>query len=188
MGHRGLIITYFALLDRGLNTAVQNEISRPGRDAEVRSTIVWTAVLFNAMVGLAAGIAVLIVGEIAFAWVVELPEELHQESIEALPLIAASVPFAMVSAIFQGALMARGRITTVERAGHASSVRASARAAGLRVLAGADLRWLALGMVVVFVLSCSCTRWHASSSRCLRSGSLDRPAPSQFAYSTLESG
>src|SRR5688500_5902867 len=140
-----IVIGYFGLLDRGLGAAVQNEVSRLDDDAaSLRSNIVWTAGALNVVVGVVAGLGVLAIGEVLFAWVLELPEGLREESIAALPEFAATVPLVAVSAVFQGALMGRDRVTTV-------SVLDTLRLLGLQLIPlgfvywkGADLRWLAL--------------------------------------------
>ncbi len=148
-----IVVAYFGLLDRGLNAGVQNEVARLGDDAETRSRIVWTAAVFNAGVGIAAALGVFVLGEILFTWVIELPDDLRTESTAALPEIAASVPFVAVAAVFQGALMARGRVATV-------SVLDTLRLLALQLLPlafvywkGPDLRWLAIGVLLALALS-----------------------------------
>jgi O-antigen/teichoic acid export membrane protein len=149
----GLVISYFGLLDRGLGTAVQNELARLGDAPIERAGIVWTAAILNLVVGIMAAVAALVVGEVIFTRVIEIPEPLNTESIEALPELVVSVPLLTVSAIFQGALMAQGRIATV-------SVLETGRLLALQLLPlafvywqGADLRWLALGVVLAMALS-----------------------------------
>jgi O-antigen/teichoic acid export membrane protein len=148
-----LIVAYFGLLDRGLGTAVQNEIAKLGDDARERSRVVWTAAMVNAVVGFTAAVGVLIVGELLFVWVIEIPADLRAESVAALPELALTVPLVTVSAIFQGALMATGRIATV-------SLLETLRLLGLQLIPlgfvywqGPDLRWLALGILAALAMS-----------------------------------
>ena len=149
----GVVVAYFGLIDRGLGTAVVNEVARLGDRPGERASIVWTAVLFNAAVGLAAAVGVLVLGWILFTRVIEIPASLEAESLAALPELAASVPLVSVSAILQGSLFASGRIATV-------SVLETLRLLGLQLLPlgfvywqGPDLRWLAVGVLTALALS-----------------------------------
>jgi O-antigen/teichoic acid export membrane protein len=151
----GLVIAYFGLLDRALGTAVQNEIARAGDEYRDRSAIVWTAAAANFAVGVAAAMAVVLIGEVIFTRFVELPASLRSEAMEALPILAASVPLVSVMSICQGALMARGRVATV-------SVLETVRLLGLQLIPlgfvyarGPDLRWLALGAFVALAIALS---------------------------------
>ena len=149
----GLVISYFGLLDRGLGTAVQNELARLGDSPREQARIVWTAAALNTVVGVLAAIGVIVAGEIVFARVIDIPEFLRVESVQALPELAATVPFVTVAAIFQGTLMARGRVATV-------SVLETLRLLALQLVPLAfvywqspDLRWLALGVLVAVSVS-----------------------------------
>jgi O-antigen/teichoic acid export membrane protein len=150
----GIVIAYFGLLDRGLGAAVQTEVARLDDDsAALRARLVWTGATFNALVGIVAALGVLLVGEILFARVIDIPGDLQAESVQALPAMAASVPLIAVSAVFQGVLMARGRVATV-------STLETTRLLGLQLVPlafvywqGPDLRWLALGVLVVLVVA-----------------------------------
>lgn len=149
----GVVVAYFGLIDRGLGTAVLNEVARLGDHPGERASIVWTAVVFNAAVGLMAAAGVLVLGWILFTHVIEIPASLEAESLAALPPLAASVPLVSVSAILQGSLFASGRIATV-------SVLETLRLLGLQLIPlglvywqGPDLRWLAIGVLAALALS-----------------------------------
>lgn len=149
----GLVISYFGLLDRGLGTAAQNELSKLGDEPREQARIVWTAAILNVVVGVVAAAGVILVGEIVFARVVDIPASLVFESKVALPVLASTVPFVTVMAIFQAALMARGHIVTV-------SILETLRLLALQLLPlgfiywkSPDLRWLGLGVVAALALS-----------------------------------
>jgi O-antigen/teichoic acid export membrane protein len=149
----GVIVGYFGLLDRALNAGVQNEVARLGEDPETRSRIIWTGAIFNAGVGIVSGLAVFVTGAIVFSRLIELPAELHTESIEALDEIAASVPFVTVSAVFQGALMANNRIATVSALETFRILALQLLPLGFVYWQGPDLRWLAIGFLLALALS-----------------------------------
>jgi O-antigen/teichoic acid export membrane protein len=149
-----LVMTYFTILERGLSTALQNEVARLGPEAsDARSRAVWTAAALNAFVGILAGGVLLAVGYVLFAHVLSLPAELRAESLNALPLFAACVPLQMIAGVFQGGLAARERFATV-------SVLDTSRMTALQVLPlgfaywwGPELVWLAAGCLAALALS-----------------------------------
>jgi O-antigen/teichoic acid export membrane protein len=153
----GLVIAYFAVIDRGLNAAVQNELARLNPEAaDARAAVVWTAVALNAVIGVIAGAGVVVVGWILFAHVLSLPGDLRAESIDALPALAACVPLTMVLAVFQGGLAGRERFGTV-------AVLDMVRMSALQLLPlafaywlGPELAWLAFGLVAALAFSTVC--------------------------------
>jgi O-antigen/teichoic acid export membrane protein len=153
----GLVIAYFALIDRGLNAAVQNEVARLEADAaDTRAAVVWTAVALNAVIGVIAGAGLLVIGWILFGHVLSLSGDLRAESIDALPALAACVPLTMVLAVFQGGLFGRERFGTV-------TVLDTVRMSALQLLPlgfaywwGPELVWLSLGLLVAVAFSIVC--------------------------------
>ena len=153
----GLVIAYFALLDRGLNAAVQNEVARLDRGAaDARAAVVWTAVALNAVIGVIAGLGLLVIGWILFEHVLTLSGELRAESVKALPALAACVPLTTVLAVFQGGLIGRERFGTV-------AVLDMVRMSALQLLPlgfaywwGPELAWLALGVLAALAFSTAC--------------------------------
>jgi O-antigen/teichoic acid export membrane protein len=153
----GLVIAYFALMDRGLNAAVQNEVARLDPEAaDARAAVVWTAVALNAVIGVVAGAGVLVIGWILFGHVLSLSGDFRAESVEALPVLAACVPLTTVLAVFQGALIGRERFGTV-------TVLDTVRMSALQLLPlgfaywwGPELAWLALGLLVALAFSTVC--------------------------------
>ena len=151
----GLVIAYFGLLDRALGTAVQKEVAGAAHEDRDRSVIVWTAVVSNFVVGVVVAMTVVLVGEVIFMRFVDLSASLQSEALEALPILAASVPLVSVMSICQGTLMARGRVATV-------SLLETVRLLGLQLIPlafiyvyGPDLRWLALGALVALAIALS---------------------------------
>jgi O-antigen/teichoic acid export membrane protein len=153
----GLVIAYFAIIDRGLNAAVQNEVARLDRGAaDARAAVVWTAVALNAVIGVIAGVGLVVVGWILFEHVLSLSGELRAESVQALPALAACVPLMTVSAVFQGGLIGRERFGTVAVL---DTVRMSAMQLlplGFAYWWGPELAWLVLGFVAALALSAVC--------------------------------
>jgi O-antigen/teichoic acid export membrane protein len=148
-----LVIVYFTLLDRGLNAAVQNEVARLAPDAvSARSTAIWTAVWLNAIVGVAAGIALFGVGWIVFSYVVSLPDWLRAETLDALPVLAVCVPFWTVAAVFQGGLIGRERFATVSALDTVRVTAAQLLPLGVAVWLGPQLVSLAIGFLAALVL------------------------------------
>ena len=153
----GLVIAYFAVIDRGLNAAVQNEIARLGPEAaDARAAVVWTAVALNAVVGVIAGGVLLVVGWILFEHVLSFSGDLRAESVDALPALAACVPFTTVLAVFQGGLLGRERFGAV-------TVLDIVRMSALQLLPlgfaywwGPELVWLALGLLAALAISTIC--------------------------------
>jgi O-antigen/teichoic acid export membrane protein len=153
----GLVIAYFALLDRGLNAAVQNEVARLDPEAaDARAAVVWTAVALNAVIGIIAGAGLLVIGWILFGHVLSLSSDLRAESVDALPVLAACVPLSTVLAVFQGGLIGRERFGTV-------AVLDAVRMSAFQLLPlafaywwGPELGWLALGLLAATGLSIVC--------------------------------
>jgi O-antigen/teichoic acid export membrane protein len=153
----GLVIAYFAIIDRGLNAAVQNEVARLGPEAaDARAVVVWTAVALNAVIGVVAGAGLLVIGWILFGHVLSLSGDLRVESVDALPALAACVPLTTVLAVFQGGLLGRERFGTV-------TVLDIVRLSALQLLPlgfaywwGPELVWLALGLLAALAFSTLC--------------------------------
>jgi O-antigen/teichoic acid export membrane protein len=153
----GLVIAYFALLDRGLNAAVQNEVARlDPKAADARAAVVWAAVVLNAVIGVIAGAGLLVIGWLLFGHVLSLSGDLRAESIDALPALAACVPLSTVLAVFQGGLIGRERFGTV-------AVLDGIRMTALQLLPlafaywwGPELVWLALGLLAATGFSTVC--------------------------------
>jgi O-antigen/teichoic acid export membrane protein len=153
----GLVIAYFALLDRGLNAAVQNEVARlDSKAADTRAGVIWTAVALNAVVGVVAGVGLLIIGWIIFGHLLSLSGDLRAESVDALPVLAACIPLSTVLAVFQGGLIGRERFGTV-------AVLDALRMSALQLLPlafaywwGPQLVWLALGLLAATGFSTVC--------------------------------
>jgi O-antigen/teichoic acid export membrane protein len=153
----GLVIGYFALLDRGLNAAVQNEVARLNPEAaDARAAMVWTGVALNAVIGVLAGAGLWFLGWLLFGHLLSFSGDLRVESIDALPALAACVPLTTVLAVFQGGLLGRERFGTV-------TVLDMLRMSALQLLPlgfaywwGPELVWLALGLLAALAFSAVC--------------------------------
>jgi O-antigen/teichoic acid export membrane protein len=153
----GLVIAYFAVIDRGLNTAVQNEVARLNPEAaDARATVVWTAVALNAVVGVIAGAGLLGIGWILFGHVLSLSGDLRIESVDALPALAACVPLMTVLAVFQGGLMGRERFGTVTMLDMVRMSALQLLPLGFAYWWGPELAWLALGLLAALAFSTVC--------------------------------
>jgi O-antigen/teichoic acid export membrane protein len=107
-----LVLGYFEFFDLGIGKATANHLARL-RDAPIssREEAFWTGAIINGLLGVAAGLVLLVAGEcgVNFYIVGKLSNALQEEIRKALPWLAASVPVGMVSTIGVAALEARER-------------------------------------------------------------------------------
>ena len=100
---------YFGYFDLGLATATSNRIAQLSDSSHAeRESVLWTALMLNAGIGLFGGLLLFSVGHVLFARF-HLAPEMNAEVLAALPWIACSVPLATLSGVFSGALVGRER-------------------------------------------------------------------------------
>jgi O-antigen/teichoic acid export membrane protein len=109
-----LLLGYFGLLDLGLTRATANTLARM-RDAEPkqRGRILVSSLYINALLGVAGGLVLYGIGQWAFASLVKASPEIMIETMRALPLIALTLPLALLSGVILGAMEAHERFLAV---------------------------------------------------------------------------
>lgn len=103
-----LLLGYFGLFDLGLGRATSFRIAAL-RDApaQARADTFWAALAVNFGMGLVGGVALWLAGVIFFSRFFKVDEALRPEILQALPLLAASVPVATLTGVLAGALQGR---------------------------------------------------------------------------------
>lgn len=109
-----LVLGYFGFLEMGLGKATANHIAklRDSSDSE-RSTIFWTAISVNAVLGMIAALILWVIGNYLLTSVIKIPAEFQQEALDALPWMIATLPLALVSSVLNGALEGRNQFLVV---------------------------------------------------------------------------
>lgn len=110
-----VVVGYFGLFDFGLGQALTRSLADilARGAASAAPPLVWNAILANVVLGLAGAILLALVGPWLAEHALQLPEALRKEGIAAFYVLAASVPFVVLSAALRGALEAAGRFDLV---------------------------------------------------------------------------
>lgn len=101
----GICIAYLAVLDLGMGVATEKQVSRAraaavsGQDPAL-AQVVWSAFWTNLSTGIAGGIVFYVVAHWSIPYLSRLPASLHQEVLDTLPWLAASIPIANMSTVF----------------------------------------------------------------------------------------
>jgi O-antigen/teichoic acid export membrane protein len=103
-----LLLGYFGLFDLGLGKATAFRIAGQ-RDAppQDRATTLWGALIVNVGMGLIGGLLLWVAAYIYFAHYFKVAETLRPEILDAVPLLALSVPVATLTGVLTGALQGR---------------------------------------------------------------------------------
>ena len=103
-----LLLGYFGLFDLGLGKATAFRIAAQ-RDAppQDRAATLWGALIVNVGMGLIGGLLLWAAGHIYFAHYFKVAETLRPEILNAVPLLALSVPVATLTGVLTGALQGR---------------------------------------------------------------------------------
>jgi O-antigen/teichoic acid export membrane protein len=155
------LLGYFGLFDLGLGRAVSYRLSvlKSGA-AEASADAAWTATIVSAFLGIVGALVFWIAAAAFFGHGLKATPQLRAEILAALPLLIATVPTAIVSAVLLGCLQGRERFLHTNAVSVISSslsqilpmllaLSASPRlpvvlwgAVGARVLGAAWLAWL----------------------------------------------
>jgi len=106
-----MVVGYFSLFDLGLGRALTKLVAEKlgrGRDEEVPK-LIWTALLLMMVLGLFGAMLLAVLSSWLVGDVLNIPAELHSETLSAFYLLAASVPIVISSAGLQGVLEAHQR-------------------------------------------------------------------------------
>ncbi len=109
----GVVLAYFALLDVGLGRASTRFLARSLAAGERVGETFWTVAALAALVGLAGAAVMLGVASPLVRHLLRVPPGLVDEGVAAFEVLAAAVPFAIVTPTLLGALEAQRRFDLV---------------------------------------------------------------------------
>jgi O-antigen/teichoic acid export membrane protein len=105
-----LLFGYFGLFDLGLSQATANHLARSENQSPSRQwEIFWTASVINTLLGIAAGMLFLLIGDFIVTSFVSIPVGLKAELRAATLWVACLLPLSTTSAVFVGTLEAHER-------------------------------------------------------------------------------
>lgn len=110
-----MVVGYFSLFDLGLGRALTQLVAErlgAGRNLEI-PPIVWTAMSLMGGLGVLAALVLLFASRWLVSNAMAVPEELHEETLAALRLLAVSVPIVISSTGLRGILEAHRRFGLV---------------------------------------------------------------------------
>jgi O-antigen/teichoic acid export membrane protein len=101
-----VVIGYFSLFDLGLGKATTKFVSGllVERDDKKLSGVVWTATLFNSLLGLAGGVVLAAVTPLLVGRVFNIPVSLLDEARSTFYLLAIAVPIVVITSSLRGVL------------------------------------------------------------------------------------
>lgn len=103
-----LLLGYFGLFDLGLGRATSFRIAAlHDASEEERSATFWSALVVNVAMGAAGALVLWIAAHYFYAHAFKVREALRPEILDAVPLLAASVPVATITGVLTGALQGR---------------------------------------------------------------------------------
>jgi len=110
-----VVLGYFTIFDLGLGRAMTKYVAEALSKGETDQVpqIIWTAVTFQAALGLLGGLVLFWTTDLLVECVLNIPPELMREAKDTLYLLAVSVPFVLVSISFSGVLEAAQRFDLV---------------------------------------------------------------------------
>ena len=110
----GVVLAYLAVLDVGLGRASTRFLARsPGEGAAATAGTFWTVAALAAAVGVAGGIAVLVLAAPLVRHVLQVPPALAADAEAAFRALALAAPFVVLLPALLGALEARRRFDLV---------------------------------------------------------------------------
>ncbi|MCG5075698.1 flippase [Paraburkholderia tagetis] len=142
---------YFGFLDLGLSSATSNRIAQleHAQPAE-RESVLWTALLLNAALGIAGGIALYGLMQMLLGYF-DMGPELSAELRPALPCVACLVPLSNLISVFNGALVGRERFGTLNAVQLPVTLMYQLVPLGAALLYGPNLRNLVYGTLAAGV-------------------------------------
>jgi O-antigen/teichoic acid export membrane protein len=103
-----LLLGYFGLFDLGTGRAIQYRIAGlHGAAKQVSADAFWSALMLNVMTSLIAMLAMWVAAHYFFATSFKASDGIRQEALSSVPILAASVPVAMINGVLTGALQGR---------------------------------------------------------------------------------
>lgn len=104
-----VVLGYFGLFDLGLGRATIKFVAEAFErncPAEVRG-LFWTSLFLNILLGVTGGIVLALAAPVLVRGILNIPADLHSETLSAFYLMACSVPLVMTTAAARGILEAR---------------------------------------------------------------------------------
>lgn len=142
---------YFGFLDLGLSSATSNRIAQLGEEPHrEREAVLWTALILNAALGLAGGVALYALMHVLLSYF-DMGEALRLELLPALPCVACLVPLSNLISVFNGALVGRERFGTLNVVTLPVTLMYQLVPLGAALLLGPNLRYLVYGTLVAGV-------------------------------------
>ena len=103
-----LILGYFGFFDMGLGRATAQRIAAvKNASVQDQSTIFWTAMAVNLVMGVIGGFLLYFAGYYFFTHYFQVSDALRSELLDSLPILAAAVPVATATGVASGALQGR---------------------------------------------------------------------------------
>lgn len=148
---------YFGFLDLGLSSATSNRIAQLG-DAPhgERESVLWTALILNAALGLAGGVALFAVMHVLLAYF-DMGASLRTELLPALPLVACLVPLSNLISVLNGTLIGRERFGTLNAVSFPVTLMYQLVPLGAALLFGPNLFYLVCGTLVAGIAALTLT-------------------------------
>ncbi len=151
-----VVLTYFGLFDLGLGRAVSQRLASlgdtPGGKA-AGSAIVWSGLIISAAMGLAGAALLVPVASLVIDRFDANAGTLSDEIRASIPLLAATLPVALLQGIAAGALTGRERFGAVNLAEGASNIMTVAAPLVVAMLIGPALSHLIATVLVVRTLA-----------------------------------
>lgn len=160
-----LLLGYFGLFDLGLGRAASQRIAAlRDRPDEERSLVFWTALTVTLLLSAAAMAVLWPAAAYGLPLIQTRTAELRLEIVEAVPWLAACVPLALISGVFNGALSGRERFGFVNIVDASSNLMMSVLPLSLAWFLGPSLKLLILASLgartlVLIALFWGARRW-----------------------------
>jgi O-antigen/teichoic acid export membrane protein len=168
-----VLLTYFRVFDLGLGRATANQVARLGEERrDEGAAVVWTALALNTGLGVLGGLSLLGVGYPLIAYALDIPTQLRDEALDALPFLAATVPLLTITAVLQGALEGRERFGTVNLIETGGLNLSQLLPLALAVTVSPELPWLIAGAAIATALTA--VAWFAACRRLVLAGTTGR--------------
>lgn len=148
---------YFGFLDLGLSSATSNRIAQLGEvPHRERESVLWTALILNAALGIAGGIGLFIVMHVLLAYF-DMGASLRAELLPALPYVACLVPLSNLISVLNGTLIGRERFGMLNAVSFPVTLMYQLVPLGAALIFGPDLFYLVCGTLVAGIAALTLT-------------------------------
>lgn len=149
-----ILLGYFGLFDLGLGRATTQRISLLAiATPAARADSVWTALGINCIIGGVGAITLGAFGYYFFGSGFNLTPSLRREALDAVPLLALSVPVATLTGVLTGALQARGKFWATNLISTVSTVAFQILPLGVAAFLGVNIWWVLFAAIVVRIIA-----------------------------------